>query len=111
MGKIGFKSYDEEPQKKDSKKEEKEPKNVVMSVINGNRKVFTDLLLQKYATEGTFERAEFVTSSQLLYEFREMCTLSLPDVAAVMNELKFRTACIGNEFAWVLYLKVQDWKG
>lgn len=105
MAKIGFRSYDEEPQKEDSKKGKKEPKNVAMSVINGNRKVFADLLLQKYATEGAIERAEFLTSNQLMYDFREMCTVSLPDVASVMHELKFRTACIGNEFAWVLYLK------
>lgn len=108
MAKIGFKSYDEEPQKEVPQKEKKEPKNVAMSVINGNRKVFTDLLLQKYATEGAIERAEFLTSSQLMYDFREMCTLSLPDVASVMHELNFQTACIGNEFTWVLYLKVKD---
>lgn len=109
MGRIGFKHYqNEEPQKEVSKKDKKEPKNVAMSVINGNRKVFTDLLLQKYATKGAVERAEYLTSSQLMYDFREMCTLSLPDVAAVMNELNFQTACIGNEFAWVLYLKEKD---
>lgn len=109
MAKIGFRSYqDEEPQKEDSKKEKKEPKNVAMSVINGNRKVFADLLLQKYATVGALERAEYLTSSELMYDFREMCTVSLPDVAAVMNELNFQTACIGNEFTWVLYLKVKD---
>lgn len=110
MAKIGFRSYqDEEPQKEDSQKEpKKEPKSVAASVINGNRKVFADLLLQKYATVGALERAEYLTSSELMYNFREMCTVSLPDVAAVMNELNFQTACIGNEFTWVLYLKVKD---
>ncbi len=108
MVRIGFKHYDEEPEKEAPQKGKKEPKNMTMSVINGNRKVFTDLLLSKYAIEGDQEQVEYLTSSQLMYDFREMCTLSLPDVAAVMNELKFQTACIGDQFAWVLYLKVKD---
>ncbi len=97
MGKIGFKNYDNE-----DKAPKKEPKP---SSMNTQKELFRNFITQKYNNEGEDSDKNFRTSRELQFECRDMCEPSLPDVAVVMTELKFRAELSGGHFAWVVYDK------
>lgn len=104
MAKIGFVNYDRESDKspsevkKSSAGGEQSPKCEVSP-----KELFRQFLLSRYAASGQTEAMVFRTSRELAYEAREMCEPSLPDIAAVMTELKFASNQFMGVWTWVLY--------
>ena len=47
----------------------------------------------------------FRTSRELIYDCREMCEPSLPDVAKVMDDLGFKSDQFCGQYTWILYEK------
>ncbi len=97
MGKIGIKHYDNEEQ---TPKKESKP-----STEKTQKELFRDYIQAKYAAFGPEMDKNFRTSKELQYDCREMCEPSLPDVAAVMTELKFKSEQFFGLYAWVVYDK------
>lgn len=103
MGKIGFRSYD---------KDDKSPSNGEQSSQKENKQepisdkdIFRQFILDKYYTTGDVSAKVFKTSRDLAYDARDMCSPSLPDIAAVMKELGFTYDGFMLYYAWVLYEK------
>lgn len=102
MGKIGFRSYD---------KDEKSPSSEQSSQIENKQEpisdkdIFRQFILDKYNTIGDESAKVFKTSRDLAYDTRDMCSPSLPDIAAVMKELGFTYDGFMLYYAWVLYEK------
>lgn len=66
---------------------------------------FRTFVQNKYASFGPSSMMVFRTSRELIYDCREMCEPSLPDVAKVMDELKFKSDLFCGQYTWVLYEK------
>ncbi|MBQ8223982.1 MAG: hypothetical protein IJZ86_01265 [Bacteroides sp.] len=67
--------------------------------------LFRTFVSAKYAAFGPASAMVFRTSRELAYEAREMCEPSLPDIAAVMTELHFKSDQFMGQWTWVLYEK------
>lgn len=97
MRKIGFKSYDND----DESNSDNEKK------LNQStpKELFKQFLVTKYEAFGPNSTMVFRTSRELAYEGREMCEPSLPDIAAVMTDLGFKSDQFCGQWTWVLYDK------
>ncbi|WP_195334093.1 hypothetical protein [Bacteroides salyersiae] len=97
MRKIGFLSYDND---------EKSTSNADSSsnAITA-KELFGKFLTNKYDAFGPDSAMIFRTSRELVYECREMCEPSLPDVAKVMDDLGFKSDQFCGQYTWVLYEK------
>lgn len=67
--------------------------------------VFRTFVLSKYDSFGPSSAMIFRTSRELIYDCREMCEPSLPDVAKVMDDLHFKSDLFCGQYTWVLYEK------
>lgn len=67
--------------------------------------VFRAFVQNKYASFGPTSQMVFRTSRELIYDCREMCEPSLPDVAKVMDDLGFKSDRFCGQYTWVLYEK------
>ena len=66
---------------------------------------FRTFVQNKYASFGPTSQMIFRTSRELIYDCREMCEPSLPDVAKVMDDLGFKSDQFCGQYTWVLYEK------
>lgn len=67
--------------------------------------MFRAFVLSKYDSFGPSSAMIFRTSRELIYDCREMCEPSLPDVAKVMDDLGFKSDQFCGQYTWVLYEK------
>lgn len=66
---------------------------------------FRTFVQNKYDSFGSTSQMIFRTSRELIYDCREMCEPSLPDVAKVMDDLGFKSDQFCGQYTWVLYEK------
>ena len=66
---------------------------------------FRAFVQNKYASFGPISQMVFRTSRELIYDCREMCEPSLPDVAKVMDDLGFKSDQFCGQYTWILYEK------
>lgn len=69
------------------------------------QEAFKTFVQNKYTSFGPNSKLVFRTSRELIYDCREMCEPSLPDVAKVMDELGFKSDLFCGQYTWVLYEK------
>lgn len=101
--KIGFRHYDDD---KSTNNSDKSTSNDEVKQTEITDKVlFRQFIEGKYKSFGPTSDKVFKTSRDLAYEAREMCNPSLPDIAAVMNELMFGSEAFMGNYTWVLYEK------
>lgn len=101
--KIGFRHYDDD---KSTNNSDKSTSNDEVKQTEITDKVlFRQFIEGKYNAFGPTSAKVFKSSRDLAYEAREMCNPSLPDIAAVMNELKFGSEAFMGNYTWVLYKK------
>lgn len=80
-------------------------KNIDNEQENSAQNAFRTFVQSKYDAFGPSSNMIFRTSRELIYDCREMCEPSLPDVAKVMDELKFKSDLFCGQYTWVLYEK------
>ena len=101
--KIGFRHYDDD---KSTNNSDKSTSNDEVKQTEITDKVlFRQFIEGKYKSFGPTSDKVFKTSRDLAYEARDMCNPSLPDIAAVMNELMFGSEAFMGNYTWVLYEK------
>ena len=69
------------------------------------QEAFRTFVRNKYDSFGATSKMIFRTSRELIYDCREMCEPSLPDVAKVMDDLGFKSDQFCGQYTWVLYEK------
>lgn len=101
--KIGFRHYDDDKSTDNSDKST--PKGEVKQTKITDKALFRQFIEGKYESSGSVDEKVFKTSRDLAYEARELCSPSLPDIAAVMKELGYAYDGFLEYYAWVLYEK------
>ncbi|MBR0243886.1 MAG: hypothetical protein IJQ38_04810 [Bacteroidaceae bacterium] len=69
------------------------------------RKMIENLYQPDYDFPGQEETRQLVTSRDLQYRYRDMCTVSVSTVAEVMQELGFQFTFVTGMPYWVIYDK------
>jgi hypothetical protein len=69
------------------------------------QEIFRAFVQNQYESFGPGSKMIFRTSRELIYDCREMCEPSLPDVAKVMDDLGFKSDQFCGQYTWVLYEK------
>ena len=101
--KIGFRHYDDDKSTNNSDKSTSNDEVIQTEITD--KVLFRQFIEGKYNAFGPTSDKVFKTSRDLAYEAREMCSPSLPDIAAVMNELMFGSEAFMGNYTWVLYDK------
>lgn len=108
---IGFRHYDDDQSTKNVEQSPANGDKTTEEVNNTPEKelthkdLFKKFLCERYDAFGTASRKVYKTSRDLAYESRDMCEPSLPDIAAVMEELEFKTDSFMGHWTWVLFEK------
>lgn len=71
------------------------------------RKMIEDLYQPADDVTGHEETRQLVTSRDLQYRYRDMCTVSVSTVAEVMQELGFQFTFVTGIPYWVIYDKIE----
>jgi hypothetical protein len=90
---IGFCSYDEKHNETTKEKS-----------LSPNE-LFSKLIEDKYTPSGERENVQLKTSSELIYEYREICLLSIYDISNIMIKQKFNLKSVNEQNYWVMYTK------
>lgn len=80
-------------------------RNIDNEQVQTAQEAFRTFIQNKYASFGPTSQMVFRTSRELIYDCREMCEPSLPDVAKVMDDLGFKSDLFCGQYTWVLYEK------
>jgi hypothetical protein len=89
-------------------KEEDKPKDNPSDPNGPMEKAFASYIRSTYKPEGETAFIVYRSTSELLYDVREMCTVPVGRVLIILEALGYTTAVIDGRIVWKLYEHSDD---
>lgn len=89
--KIGFRTYNQEPDEEQDKQE------------NARAKLLADFISANYVAIGSTESKVYKTSEELAYDMQELVSVRAQEIAEALVLAKFKLEYISGKPYWVLY--------